>query len=110
VSSSHSRKKRMKLDLSVRKGTFVGYRELSKAYQIYIPGQRQIKVCRDVFFEKEVAFRRSRGSHMKIDNETQEEMVSSPPHLSIVQIDPVEPVDLVDLVHPIDVPRDIVVG
>jgi hypothetical protein len=54
----------MKLDLSDRKGTFVGYRESSKAYRIYIPGQRQIEVSRDVSFEEEVAFRRSRGSHM----------------------------------------------
>jgi hypothetical protein len=68
------------------------------------------------FLEKEVAFRRSRGSHMQIDSETREEMVSSPPHPSVVQREPiepmetVEPVDPVDPVHPIDVPRDIAVG
>jgi hypothetical protein len=78
-----TKEKRTKLDLLVRKGTFVGYRESSKAYRIYILGQRQIEVCRDVSFEKEVAFRRSRGSHMQIDRETQEEMVSSPPQPSI---------------------------
>jgi hypothetical protein len=37
------KEKRTKLDPSGRKGTFVGYSESSKAYQIYIPGQRQIK-------------------------------------------------------------------
>jgi hypothetical protein len=58
------KEKRTKLDLSGRKGTFVGYSESSKAYRIYIPGQRQIEVSRDVSFEEEVAFRRSRGSHM----------------------------------------------
>jgi hypothetical protein len=31
---------------------------------------REIEVCMDVSFEKEVAFRRSRGSHMQIDSET----------------------------------------
>jgi hypothetical protein len=31
---------RTKLDPSGRKGTFVGYNESLKAYQIYIPGQR----------------------------------------------------------------------
>jgi hypothetical protein len=36
------KEKRTKLDPSRRKGTFVGYSESSKAYQIYIPGQRQI--------------------------------------------------------------------
>jgi hypothetical protein len=32
--------KRTKLDPSCRKGTFVDYNESSKAYRIYIPGQR----------------------------------------------------------------------
>jgi hypothetical protein len=91
-------------DLSARKGTFVGCCESSKAYQIYIPGQRQIEMCRDVSFEKEVAFSRSRGSHMQIHNETQEEMVSSPPHPSVARKETIDPVD------PVGVPRDIAVG
>jgi hypothetical protein len=85
-----SKEKRTKLNPSGRKGAFVGYNESSKAYRIYIPGQRQIEVSIDVTFEEEVAFMRSRGSHMDIDSEKQEEMVPSPP--------------------PVDVPRDIVVG
>jgi hypothetical protein len=97
------KEKRTKLDPSGRKGTFVGYSESSKAYRIYIPGQRQIEVSRDVIFEEEIAFRRSRESQMEIDSET----VPSPP--SAVQretvIDPVDPV-----VPPVDVPRDIAVG
>ena len=47
---------------------------------------------------------------MQIDSETQEEMVSSPPHPSIVQRDTVEPIDLVGPVAPVDVPRDIAIG
>lgn len=50
----------------------MGYSETSKAYRIYIPGQRQIEVNRDVTFDGEVAFRRSKESHMEIDNEEQE--------------------------------------
>jgi hypothetical protein len=50
------KEKRTKLDPSGRKGTFVGYNESSKAYRIYIPGQRQIEVSRDVTFEEEIAF------------------------------------------------------
>jgi hypothetical protein len=80
-------KKRIKLDPSGRKGTFVGYNESSKAYRIYIPGQRQIEVSRDAIFEEEVSFKRSRGSHMEID-----------------------PIDLVDHVALVNVPRDIAVG
>jgi hypothetical protein len=37
-----------------------------------------------VSFEEEVAFKRSRGSHIEIDSERQEDMVSSPPHPSTV--------------------------
>jgi hypothetical protein len=33
----------------------VGYSESSKAYRIYIPGQRQIEISRDVVFEEEIA-------------------------------------------------------
>jgi hypothetical protein len=60
------KEKRSKLEPSGRKGTFVGYSESSKAYRIYIPGQRQIEVRRDVTFEEEVAFQKSREDQMEI--------------------------------------------
>ena len=44
-----------KLEPSSKKGTFVGYCKSSKAYIIYIPGSRQIKVSRFVTFEEEMA-------------------------------------------------------
>jgi hypothetical protein len=104
------KEKRTKLDPSGRKGTFVWYNEPSKAYRIYSPGQRHIEVRKDVSFEEEVAFRRSRGSHMEIDSERQEEMVSPLPHPSAVQRETVEPVDPVDPIHHVDISRDITVG
>jgi hypothetical protein len=113
------KEKRSKLEPSGRKGTFVGYNESSKEYRIYISGQRQIEVSRDVSFEEEVAFRKSRRSHIETDSEREEEMVSSPPHTPAVQresdepvetIEPVDPVDPTEPVHPIDVPRQITVG
>jgi hypothetical protein len=91
----------------------VGYNESSKAYQIYIPGQRQIEVSRYVTFEEEVAFRRSRGYHMEIDSERHEEMVSSPPHPPTVQKETIEligQIDPIDLVALVDVPKDIAAG
>jgi hypothetical protein len=54
------KEKRSKLEPLGRKGTLIGYNESSKAYRIYIPGQRQIEVRRDVTFEEEVAFQKSR--------------------------------------------------
>jgi hypothetical protein len=64
------KEKRTKLEPSGRKGMFVGYNETSKAYRIYIPGQRHIEVSRDVRFEEDLAFRRSRET--TADGEEQE--------------------------------------
>jgi hypothetical protein len=100
------KEKRTKLDPSGRKGTFVGYNESLKAYQIYIPSQRLIEVSLDVTFEEEIAFRRSRESHMEIDSEKNEEIVPLPP--STVQREIV--IDPIDPISQIDVPRDIAVG
>ena len=58
-----------KLETSCKKGTFVGYCKSSKAYRIYIPSSRQIKVSRDVTFEEEMSIRKGRGSDMEIDVE-----------------------------------------
>ena len=62
-------KKRFKLAPSERKGTFVGYSETSKGYKIYISGQRKIEVSRDVTFDEENTFRKSRESHTDEDKE-----------------------------------------
>jgi hypothetical protein len=102
------KEKRSKLDPSGRKGTFVGYSESSKAYRIYILGQRQIEVSRDVIFEEEIVFQRSRESQMEIDNET----IPSP-YSAVQREKTIIPVDLVvpvDLVAPVDIPRDIAAG
>jgi hypothetical protein len=96
------KEKRTKLDPSGRKGTFVGYNESSKTYWIYIPGQRQIEVSRDVILEEEVAFRRSKESQMEIGSE-----IVPSPSLAVQRETVIDPVDLV---APVDVPRDITVG
>jgi hypothetical protein len=54
------KEKRTKMEPSGKKGVFVGYSENSKAYRIYVPGQRQIEVSRDVTFHEEAAFKKSR--------------------------------------------------
>jgi transposase InsO family protein len=105
------KEKRSKLDPSRRKGTFVGYNESSKAYQIYIPDQRQIEISRDVTFEEEIAFQKSRESRMEIYSET----MPSPPstvqrETNIVVVDLIAPVVPADPIAPFDMPGDITVG
>jgi hypothetical protein len=108
------KEKRSKLDPSGRKGTFVGYIESLKEYQIYILGQRQIEISRDVSFEEDISFQRSRESQMGIDRET----MPSPPSsiqsetyiIPVELVVPVDPVVPTDQVAPIDMPIDITVG
>ena len=54
--------KRTKLKPTAEKGIFVGYDETTKAFRIYLPSQRKVVVRREVKFEEERAFRKSRES------------------------------------------------
>ena len=56
---SCSKEKRAELEPSGKKGIFVGYSDSSKAYRIYVPGQRYIEVSRVVIFHEEVVFRQT---------------------------------------------------
>ena len=66
------KEKRTKMEPSEKKGIFVGYSETSKAYSIYIPGQRHIEISRDVTFDEDAAFLRSRESHLDVETEEHE--------------------------------------
>jgi hypothetical protein len=55
--------KRKKLEPSGKKGIFVGYSESSKAYRIYVPSQQKVETSRDVTFNENTTFNRSRQSH-----------------------------------------------
>jgi len=68
------KEKMTKMEPSGKKGVFVGYNENSKAYRIYVLGQRQIEVSRDVTFHEEAAFRKSR----EIQQETKVDQPTSP--------------------------------
>ena len=49
--------KRTKMEPSWKKETFVGYIKSSKAYKIYVFGERHIEVIQDVTFHEEDAFK-----------------------------------------------------
>jgi hypothetical protein len=68
------KEKRTKLDPSIKKGIFVGYCEVSKAFRIYIPGYHHIDISRDVTFDEDEALKKSR--RFQIEEEYEEEPVS----------------------------------
>jgi hypothetical protein len=48
------------LEPSGKKGIFVGYCEVSKAFRIYIPGHHHIEISRDVTFDEDATLKKSR--------------------------------------------------
>jgi hypothetical protein len=48
------------LELSGKKGIFVGYSEASKAYKVYILSHKQVGINRDVTFDDDAKFNNSR--------------------------------------------------
>ena len=74
------REKRTKLDPSGKKGIFVGYSESSKAYRIYSLGFKKIDISRDVTFDKDSAYIKSR----KIPAEEPEEAEAPRTHDTIM--------------------------
>jgi hypothetical protein len=53
------------LDPSGKKGIFVGYYEVSKAFIIYILGYHHIKINRDATFDEYATLERSRKFHLE---------------------------------------------
>ena len=53
------------MDPSGKKGIFVGYCEVSIAFKIYIPGYHHIDISRDVTFDEDAAFKKSRRCHLE---------------------------------------------
>ena len=67
------KEKRSKLDASGKKGRFVGYSETSKAYTIYVPGQREVEICHDVTFDEDVALRKVKDLPISKEDKEEEE-------------------------------------
>ena len=59
------REKRTKLDPPGKKGIFVRYSENSKAYIIYFLGFKKIDISRDVTFDEDTAYNKSRKKPAK---------------------------------------------
>jgi len=59
------KEKRNKMEPSGKKGIFVGYCEVSKAFRIYILGHRHIEISRDVTFDEEATLKKSRRCQLE---------------------------------------------
>jgi hypothetical protein len=59
------KEKTTKLDPSGKKGIFVGYCEVSKAFKIYIPGYHHIDINRDVTFDEYATLKKSRRCQLE---------------------------------------------
>jgi hypothetical protein len=59
------KEKRNKLEPSGKKGIFVGYCEVSKAFKIYILGHHHIEISRDVTFDEEATLKKSRRCQLE---------------------------------------------
>ena len=62
---------RTKLDPSGRKGIFMGYSEISKAYRIYFRGFKNINISRDVTFDEDSAYNKFRKRPAEEPQETE---------------------------------------
>ena len=101
------REKRTKLDPAGKQAIFAGYSESAKAYRIFIPNQRKMELSRDVTFEEDVAYRRSRRTHSDSDDSQELSASPCPPtEKENVEDDIVEPTNPVDPVVPDYIPRD----
>jgi hypothetical protein len=59
------KEKRNKLEPSEKKGIFVGYCEVSKAFRIYIHGHHHIEISRDMTFDEEATLKKSRRCQLE---------------------------------------------
>jgi hypothetical protein len=67
--------KRTKLEPTIEKGIFVGYSKTSKDFRIYIPSLRKTIVRRDVRFEKDRSFQRSRDMEQGKQSSPQNQVI-----------------------------------
>jgi hypothetical protein len=98
--------KRTKLDPSSKKGIFVGYSETSKAYRVYVPGNKKIEINRDVIFDEDVAFCKSKRNHVD-EVHDEEPTTSKVPDTEEEELVPKNH-DMMEPHKPADSPREVI--
>jgi hypothetical protein len=62
---THSEREENQVGPSRKKGIFVGYCEVSKAFRVYILGYHHIEISRDVTFDEDAALKKSRRCQLE---------------------------------------------
>ena len=77
---------------------FMGYYENSKAYRIYIPGQRKVEISMDITFDENVALSKARElPPPPKEDDDDKDILDGPSMLESDDIDtPMEPMDPLD--------------
>ena len=65
------KEKTSKLDPSGKKGIFVGYSESSRAYRIDFPGFKKMDISRDIIFDEDSTYNKSRKRHAEDPEESE---------------------------------------
>jgi hypothetical protein len=101
------KEKRSKLEPSGKKGIFVGYSEQSKAYRIYLPRFRQIEISRDVTFDEDTAFNKSKKNHEdEAEQEAPRATESTKEPIQNIEEDPIpEDHDMAEPQRPEEIPH-----
>jgi hypothetical protein len=94
--------KRTKLDPSGNKDIFVGYNETSKAYRVYVPRYKMIEIDRDVIFDEDATFCKSKRNHVD-EVHDEEPTASKVPDTEEEELVP-ENHDMMELHKPADSP------
>ena len=81
------KEKRTKLDPSGKKGIFVGYYESSKDYRIYFLGFKKIDIRRDVTFDEDLAYNKSRKRPVEEPEETEAPRIHDTTMNEEIQVD-----------------------
>ena len=103
------KEKRTKIDPLGKKGLFVGYSEQSKAYRIYIPGYCQIELSRDVTFDEDSAFKKSRKDKEDEEEHETPKTIESPKEVRVEEEDPIpEDHDVTEPQLPEDLPSELI--
>jgi hypothetical protein len=98
--------KRTKLDPSGKKGIFVRYSETSKAYRVYVPGHKKIEINRDVIFDEDAAFCKSKRNHVD-EVHDEEPTTSKVPNTEEEELVP-ENHDMMEPQKPVDSPTKVI--